>query len=297
VRGAARFFERPEVKQAVMLLRGTARSGEAGDDLVETVRATLSGLGWSIEPPEARGQVRDRWESWQALVDQAAEFATGSDADLGGFVDDLDRRAAEQHAPVADGVTLTTFHAAKGLEWDAVLLAGLQDGTLPITYAQTPAEQEEERRLLYVGMTRARQVLSLSWSQARNPGGRPSRVPSPFLAGLIPADKRPAPPKTRRRAAHCRECGTPLSTPTQKKLGRCDACPAPYDEELFERLRAWRKTRAEEDGVPAYVVFTDATLQLIAEHKPVSEEALLKVSGVGRSKLDRYGADLLGLVS
>ena len=297
VRGAARFFERPEVKQAVTLLRGTARSGEAGDDLLETVRATLSGLGWSSEPPEARGQVRDRWESWQALVDQAAEFATGHDADLGGFVDDLDRRAAEQHAPVADGVTLTTFHAAKGLEWDAVLLAGLQDGTLPITYAETPAEQEEERRLLYVGMTRARQVLSLSWSQARNPGGRPSRVPSPFLAGLIPANQQPAPPKSRRRAAHCRECGTPLSTPAQKKLGRCDDCPASYDEELFERLRAWRRTRAEEDGVPAYVVFTDATLQLIAEHKPGSEQALLKISGVGRSKLDRYGADLLDLVS
>jgi DNA helicase II / ATP-dependent DNA helicase PcrA len=297
VRGAARFFDRPEVKQAVTLLRGAARSGEAGDDLLGTVRATLSGLGWSTEPPESRGQVRDRWESWQALFDQAAEFATGDDADLGGFVDDLDRRAAEQHAPVADGVTLTTFHAAKGLEWDAVLLAGLQDGTLPITYAETPAEQEEERRLLYVGMTRARHVLSLSWSRARNPGGRPSRVPSPFLAGLIPAEQRPAPPKTRRRAAHCRECGTPLSTPAQKKLGRCDDCPASYDEELFERLRVWRRTRAEEDGVPAYVVFTDATLQLIAEHKPGSEQALLKISGVGRSKLDRYGADLLDLVS
>ncbi len=297
VRGAARFFDRPEVKQAVMLLRGTARSGEAGDDLLETVRATLSGLGWSVEPPESRGQVRDRWESWQALVDQAAEFARVEGADLGGFVDDLDRRAAEQHAPVADGVTLTTFHAAKGLEWDAVLLAGLQDGTLPITYADTPAELEEERRLLYVGMTRARRVLSLSWSLARNPGGRQSRKSSPFLAGLIPAELQPKPAPTRRRAAHCRECGRPLSTPAQKKLGRCDDCPASYDEELFERLRAWRKTRADEDGVPAYVVFTDATLQLIAEHKPGSEQALLKISGVGRSKLDRYGEDVLGLVS
>jgi DNA helicase-2/ATP-dependent DNA helicase PcrA len=297
VRGAARFFDRPEVKQAVTLLRGTARSGEAGEDLVETVRATLSGLGWTAEPPEARGQVRDRWESWQAMVDQAAEFAAAHGSDLGGFVDDLDRRAAEQHAPVADGVTLTTFHAAKGLEWDAVLLTGLQDGTVPITYAESATEQEEERRLLYVGMTRARRVLALSWSQARNPGGRPTRVPSPFLAGLIPADQRSQPPRTKRRAVHCRECGTPLSTPAQKKLGRCDNCPPSYDEELFERLRAWRKTRAEADGVPAYVVFTDATLQLIAEHKPADEQALLTISGVGRSKLDRYGADLLDLVS
>ncbi len=298
VRGAARFFDRPEVRQAVTLLRGTARSGEAGGDLVETVRATLAGLGWTTDAPTARGQVRDRWESWQALVDQATEFAAGDDTDLDGFVDELDRRAAEQHAPVADGVTLTTFHAAKGLEWDAVMLAGLQDGTLPITYATTPAELEEERRLLYVGMTRARSVLSLSWSQARNPGGRPSRQPSPFLAGLLPESERPRPTgPARRRAVNCRECGKPLSTPAQKKIGRCADCPASYDEELFERLREWRKARAGDDGVPAFVVFTDATLQLIAEHKPGDEQGLLKISGVGRSKLDRYGSELLELIS
>jgi DNA helicase-2/ATP-dependent DNA helicase PcrA len=298
VRGAARFFDRAEVRQAVTLLRGTARGGEATGDLVEVVRATLSTLGWSPEAPTARGQVRDRWESWQALVDQAVEFATGEGATLGGFVDDLDRRASEQHAPVADGVTLTTLHAAKGLEWDAVMLTGLQDGTLPISFATTPAELEEERRLLYVGMTRARRVLALSWAMARNPGGRQSRQPSQFLTGLLPAGERPRPTSSsRRRAVHCRECGQPLSTPAQKKIGRCADCPASYDEELFERLREWRKARAGEDGVPAYVVFTDATLQLIAEHKPNGEEALLRISGVGRSKLDRYGEDLLALIS
>ncbi len=297
VRGAARFFDRAEVRQAVTLLRGTARSGQGGSDLVETVRATLSTLGWTPEAPPARGQVRDRWESWRALVDQAVEFAAADGATLDGFVDDLDRRANEQHAPVADGVTLTTLHAAKGLEWDAVLLTGLQDGTLPISFADTPVEIEEERRLLYVGMTRARSVLSLSWSLARNPGGRQSREPSRFLAALLPASERPQ-PKTagRRRAVHCRECGKPLSTPAQKKVGRCADCPASYDEALFERLREWRKGRAGEDGVPAYVVFTDATLQLIAEHKPSDEQALLKISGVGQSKLDRYGEDLLALI-
>jgi len=299
VRGAARFFDRPEVRQAVTMLRGTARSEAPGGDLVATVRATLSGLGWTTEAPTSRGQVRDRWESWQALVDQATEFARAEDTDLNGFVDELDRRAAEQHAPVADGVTLTTFHAAKGLEWDAVLLAGLQDGTLPITYATTPAEIEEERRLLYVGMTRARSVLSLSWSRARNPGGRQSRQPSPFIAGLLPASEQQSRPTStaRRRAVNCRECGKSLATPAQKKIGRCADCPASYDEALFERLREWRKTRAGEDGVPAFVVFTDATLQLIAEHKPGDEQGLLKISGVGQSKLDRYGTELLDLIS
>src|SRR4051794_5286393 len=155
VRGAARFFDRPEVREAVTRLRGAARSGE-GDDFLETVHGTLAGMGWTSTPPESRGQVRDRWESWQALIDQATAFAAAggeTPPSLGAFVDDLDRRAADQHAPVADGVTLATFHAAKGLEWDAVFLVGLQDGTLPITYAlDSPAAVEEERRLLYVGV-------------------------------------------------------------------------------------------------------------------------------------------------
>ncbi|WP_121255403.1 ATP-dependent DNA helicase UvrD2 [Nocardioides ferulae] len=305
VRGAARFFDRPEVREAVTRLRGAARSGQVADGpeaLVEAVRDTLSGMGWGPEPPTARGQTRDRWESWQALVDQAAEFAAaGTDelpASLGAFVDELDRRASEQHAPVAEGVTLATFHAAKGLEWDSVFLCGLQDGTLPITYADTPAAIEEERRLLYVGMTRARLDLALSWALARQPGGRGSRRPSRFLGPLLPEEHTaPEAPRRNRRVAGCRECGKPLTTGAEKKRGRCTDCPASYDEALFEQLREWRKQRAADESVPAFVIFTDATLQLIAEHRPTSPEALLRINGVGRSKLDRFGEDLLALLS
>ncbi|GAW49570.1 MULTISPECIES: ATP-dependent DNA helicase UvrD2 [unclassified Nocardioides] len=300
VRGAARFFDRPEVREAVTRLRGAARSGEAesSDSWVDAVHGTLAGMGWSAEAPTARGQTRDRWESWQALFHQATEFALAHpDADLNVFVDDLDRRASEQHAPVADGVTLATFHAAKGLEWDTVFLCGLQDGTLPITYADTPAAIEEERRLLYVGMTRARVDLALSWAQARNPGGRATRKPSRFLDRLLPDEARGAREAPRgRKVMSCRECGKPLSTGAEKKRGRCADCPASYDEELFERLREWRRDRAGEEEVPAFVVFTDATLQLIAEHKPRSPEALLRISGIGQAKLERYGEDVLTVV-
>ncbi len=301
VRGAGRFFERPEVREAVTRIRGAARSAP-GEDLVDTVRSTLAGMGWSPEPPRARGQTRDRWESWQALVDQAEEYAAGEGTSqedpLNAFVDELDRRAAEQHAPVAEGVTLATFHAAKGLEWDAVFCVGLQDGTLPITYADTPAAVEEERRLLYVGVTRARRELRLSWSAARNPGGRGSRKPSRFLDPVLPESARPTEPSARRRGAMtCRECGRPLATPAEKKRARCEDCPASYDEELFERLREWRKARADEEKVPAFVVFNDATLQLIAEVRPTSERELLKITGIGRSKLEKYGEDVLGLLA
>ena len=301
IRGAGRFFERPEVREAVTRIRGAARSAP-GEDLVETVRSTLAGMGWTPEPPRARGQTRDRWESWQALVDQAEEYAAGDgtaqEDPLNAFVDELDRRAAEQHAPVAEGVTLATFHAAKGLEWDVVFCVGLQDGTLPITYADTPAAVEEERRLLYVGITRARRTLRLSWSAARNPGGRGNRKPSRFLDPVLPESARPAELSARRRGAMtCRECGRPLTTPAEKKRARCEDCPASYDEELFERLREWRKGRADEEKVPAFVVFNDATLQLIAEVRPTTERELLKISGIGRSKLEKYGEDVLGLLA
>ncbi len=301
VRGAARFFDRPEVREAVTRLRGAARSGEAGDGpWVDVVRSVLGAMGWTAEPPTNRGQVRDRWESWQALVDQAAEFADehGATASLAAFVEELDRRMAEQHAPAADGVTLATFHAAKGLEWDAVFCCGVQDGTVPITYAQNdPVATEEERRLLYVGMTRARTDLSVSWAAARNPGQAPRRQPSPFLLPLLPASQQPERTRARGKVARCRECSQPLGSAAEKKRGRCAHHPVRYDEALFEQLKAWRKERSTEDGVPAYVVFTDATLELIAEHKPGDLGALGRINGVGPSKIERYADAVLALVS
>jgi DNA helicase-2/ATP-dependent DNA helicase PcrA len=294
VRGATRFFERPEVRQAVTLLRAAVRTDAESSSLPDLMRATLAGMGWSSEAPTTRGQTRDRWESLQALMTMAEE---GGDVAPDAFVADLDRRAAEQHAPAAGGVTLATLHAAKGLEWDAVFLAGMHDGTMPLTHATTDAEIEEERRLLYVGMTRARQHLTVSWASARTPGGRGNRRPSRFLDALLPAEAKAAAARPKsRRAAHCRECGKPLATAAEKKRQRCADCPASYDEALFERLRAWRKERADEESVPAFVVFTDATLQLIAEQRPTSPAALLGISGVGPAKLERYGDSLLEVV-
>ena len=305
LRGAARFFERPEVKQAVTLLRGNARSGEgSGDGLVADVSAVLAGMGWSTEAPAGRGNVRDRWESLQAIVSQAEELRGAQpDVSLSDFVAELDRRAGEQHAPVAEGVTLATLHAAKGLEWDAVFVAGVSEGTMPIIYAEGPEAIEEERRLLYVGMTRARHRLTVSWSLARSPGGRSSRKPSRFLTGLrspSASDTAPERGRTARRrkgVAHCRECGQPLTSTAERKVGRCTGCPASYDEQLFERLRTWRAARAGQEKVPAYVVFTDLTLQAIAEVRPADPQSLLRINGIGATKLSKYGDEVLAVVA
>jgi DNA helicase II / ATP-dependent DNA helicase PcrA len=193
VRGSERFYDRPEVRQAVMLLRGALRGrgeGESAGPLPAEVRTVLSGLGLTAAEPAGGGASRQRWESLAAVVQFADDmYATHPDATLEAFVTELQHRADLGHAPVLDGVTLASMHAAKGLEWDAVLLPGLVEGIMPIVYARTPEALEEEQRLLYVAVTRARQRLFLSWAAARGPGVRASGQPSRYLAELRPAPR------------------------------------------------------------------------------------------------------------
>jgi len=158
--------------------------------------------------------------------------------------------------------------------------------------------QAEERRLLYVALTRARKELSVSWSRARTPGGRGSRKPSRFLDGLrpsVPSD-RPSSPKAGKQKG-CRVCAQPLVTVADRQLGRHETCESAYDEALFERLREWRKRTADEASVPAYVVFTDKTLQAIAEVRPTTQAAMLRINGVGSTKWERYGDEVLAVVN
>jgi DNA helicase-2/ATP-dependent DNA helicase PcrA len=316
VRGGERFFARKEVRDALLLLRGAARAGDGDDQpLGEQARAVLAAAGWSQQPPSAGGAVRERWESLQALAVLADQLAAATpEATLGHLVTELEERAAAQHAPTVEGVTLASLHAAKGLEWDAVLIVGLSEGLMPISLADGWEAVEEERRLLYVGITRAREQLFLSWSRARTPGGRGGRSPSRFLDGLL-GDSSPARPRGRSGAAAgagsgqsggrkraglpttCRVCGSTITAATERKIGRCSSCPPTYDEGLFERLRQWRSEAASEAKVPAYVVFTDATLVAMAETLPRDAAALARVPGVGPTKLERYGPQVLALLT
>lgn len=311
VRGGERFFSRVEVRQAILLLRGQVHAQQSVTPLVDRVRDVLSGAGWGPQPPTGTGATRERWESLQALVHLVDDLAAQDPATgLGDVVAELDRRAAEQHAPAVEGVTLASLHAAKGLEWTQVFLIGCSEGLLPISMADTQARIAEERRLLYVGLTRARQGICLSWAQARSSGGRAGRKPSRFLAPAAsmlgsgagaPAAEREVPGRRRSSRARtprvCRTCGGDLMGAAQRKVGRCDRCPATYDEATFERLRTWRIETATSAGVPAFVVFTDATLTAIAEQRPRDLAALAEVSGVGDRKLEIYGAAVLDIMA
>lgn len=319
LRGAERFFERQEVREAGIALRGAARAGgndsllDDAEDLPSQVRAVLSTKGWTGRPPAGSGAVRDRWESLAALVRLAEDFARAkSGATLSDLVAELDERAAAQHAPTVQGVTLASLHAAKGLEWDAVFLVGLTEGMMPITYAKTDEQVEEERRLLYVGVTRARLHLTLSWALSRSPGGRANRRPSRFLKGLRPGSgslgtvaggasgsvERAVGAAGRRKPRGpvlCRVCGATLTEAGAMKLMRCEDCPSDMDEALYERLRDWRSEQARELGQPAYCVFTDKTLMAIAERVPATGGELSAIAGVGARKLGRFGDDVLAI--
>jgi DNA helicase-2/ATP-dependent DNA helicase PcrA len=168
VRGGERFYDRPEVKQAVVLLRGAARAAtdaaDAGDSMPAAVRHVLASAGLTVSPPSGRGAAREKWESLAAIAALADDMsAVRPQASLADFAAEVTQRAEYGHAPVAEAVTIATMHAAKGLEWDAVLIPGLVEGIMPIVYARTTEAIEEERRLLYVAVTRAREHLVLSW--------------------------------------------------------------------------------------------------------------------------------------
>ncbi|WP_245663159.1 ATP-dependent DNA helicase UvrD2 [Nocardia inohanensis] len=315
VRGGEGFFNRPDVRQAIQALRKTAARDDLPDargaNLVTLVRAALAGLGLTKEEPVGV-QARERWNALVALVELTEEVSEQDpEMDLTGLLRELAGRAESRHPPTVQGVTLASLHAAKGLEWDAVYLVGLADGTMPIQHVLGPdatvsdeAALEEERRLLYVGVTRAREHLHLSWALARSAGGRKVRRRSRFLIGLVPDDSpasRIAPHTTERRGPKrvlpgCRVCGRPLLTTAATMLGRCSRCPSDVDQELLGALQEWRKDKADELSLPHFVVFSDTTLTAIAEQRPTDDRALVAIPGIGAKKLQTYGADVLAIV-
>ncbi len=307
IRGGEGFFNRQEIKQALLALQRAAdRGGSAASEgpLPDVVRAVLEPLGLTAEEPTGT-RARDRWEALAGLAELVDdEVAQRPQLDLPGLLAELRTRADSRHPPVVQGVTLASLHAAKGLEWDAVFLVGLADGTLPISHALAHGADseavEEERRLLYVGITRARMHLALSWALARSPGGRQSRKPSRFLNGIAPqarADTAPARSRRNRATAtRCRICNNDLTTPAAIMLRRCTTCAGDVNEDLLLKLKAWRLNIATEQKMPPYIVFSDNTLIAIAELLPDDETALIAIPGIGARKLEQYGPDVLELV-
>ena len=258
------FLRRPGPRGVLSQLRSVPSS-----DVVEAVEAATDAVGYDpAGTPDAEEEVT-RQADLARLRALAAEFTAAHPAgDVAGFVAELASRFAVERT--GRGVNLLTYHRAKGLEFDAVILPRLLDGELPFRRGRSEADPAEERRLLYVGITRARRFLSLSWP--REAKSSPSR----FL----------------------RELGVSSPAPTAPAAKVRDKVSiAVGDGPLFDRLKEWRRDRAKADGVPAYVVFHDRTLAAIADAHPRDWADMAAISGVGGKKLDLYAEEVLQIVA
>ena len=280
VAGGKPFFARDDVRTAISRLRAAAAAATDEGSVGEIVRDVLSGVGWAPEAPSGQAG-SERWSNMNAIVGWADDSQAQT---LPAFVAELDERVAYQVEPDKAGVELATIHAAKGLEWDAVFLVGVAEGLLPISYAKTVAAREEERRLLYVAITRARDLLTVSWARSRGADGRGKRKRSRLLDGIWPEEARVGAPKKRARA----------STRALNQAFEEEASPQAI--ELFGRLKAWRLEVSRQAGVPPFAVFTDQTLRDIAQAMPKNTTQLRVIRGIGDVKVQRFAAPVLALV-
>ena len=314
VRGGAALTAQPEVKEALRRLRGARApfavaladleaevSGRFAEE-TETGEALPTDEG---EGPQETEQQEQRRANLAALVQLGNDYlGLDPSASAAGFVQWLNAAARSEDAGGGtDAVEVATFHAAKGLEWPIVHVAGVEAGLVPIGHAKTPDAEAEERRLFYVALTRAERVLRLSWAAERTFGSRSSRrQPSPYLlevkavldamaGGRDPVDSLDAVRKERQRLAA--QQGT-----ARRARGAKSAAPlSPGDAKVFDALKAWRLEQARAASVPAYVVFPDKTLEAVAVARPRDVKGLLALPGVGQVKATRYGETLLAVVA
>jgi DNA helicase II / ATP-dependent DNA helicase PcrA len=298
LRGQGAFLDQPEIRAALDELRrrppDTLLAGILPDlrEMAEEADPGRAPIGSGVGAGERRGHL-------DGLHHMAQEhLATDPAASLSGFMGWL--RAALRGDDAVDSdnaVALTTFHAAKGLEWDVVFLAGLEHGLLPIGWAETAEALAEERRLLYVAVTRARVELHASWARRRTFGPRSlTRQPSPYLEAIEAAVRDLAEGGTGDAWRRWVDDGR-----SRLKAARAGRPPgmagANADPEVLEALKTWRARTARATGVPAFVVFHDTTLAAVAEAKPRSRTALLALPGVGPVKAERYGEAVLEVVA
>jgi len=310
VRGGAALLDQPEIK-AVLRDLGRSTSGFA-ETLTDLDAATA-------DPEDSAGEgdkAEERRANLAALVRLGHDYAAIEAAPtVVGFLTWLRTTTrADQPDRQGDAVEITTFHAAKGLEWPVVHLAGLEQGLVPIGHAKTGDALSEELRLFYVGLTRAERALHLSWASQRTYGTRTmNRNRSPYLDTVLAATaalRRGADPAEVSKgvgplggpAEPSSERARPARGRTRPDMPRATGGPSPDeldDDErvLFDALRSWRTHKARAASMPPYVVCNDRTLLELATRRPRTTTALLAVHGLGEVKVTRFGDELLALVA
>lgn len=288
LRGGASLVDQQEVKQLLDTMRNSEQLlSHAVSDLRHEITATAPG-------EDASPADHDRHQNREALLRLASDHAAADgNISAGGFVRWLQATAKSDGVDATtDAVEITTFHAAKGLEWKIVHLAGLEKGYVPIGYADSPAQYAEEKRLLHVAITRAQQELHLSWAEERSFGERKAkRTRSPYLEALDPNSVTPMFKDTAGGRSIDRKAGI---RGVKDRLVESVVDP---DDPTFSALADWRRGAAREADVPAYIVFNNKTLAAIAKAMPTDIDELLDVPGIGPSKAAKYGEDVLRILA
>ena len=257
-----------------------------------------------VEAAAGEGGAAERRSNLEALVRMGHDYAAvDASATVDGFVAWLaagDRGDGADLGASTDAVELTTFHRAKGLEWPVVFVTGLEKGLVPIGHATTAAAEAEERRLLHVALTRAVDELHCTWAERRTFGSTSAaRSPSPLLAPIqdtvaaMSAGGTPDEWRSRLTAERARL----RALPTPGRGGRVATPAANADPAVWAALKAWRSAAAQASGVPAHVIFHDATLAAVAEARPTTRAELLALPGLGPVKAERYGDTLLAVLA
>lgn len=289
VRGAAAFLDRPEVKTVIDELRKGAKTAP-GRAFAEHLTDLVT---------DASELSEDRREHVDAVAALGREYlaAEGSIGSVNGFLEYLraSLRGGDDGGLHDDAVDLLTFHRAKGLEWDTVFVTGLERGLVPISHAAgNPGATDEERRLLYVALSRAERYLHVSWARTRARGNRVSnRTKSPYLGEIERVISDPSAAEIDlTEGGHARGAAGARQRLAELDVGEL----AMSDRPLYEALVSWRRELARAAAVPAYVILDNKTLRSVASARPRSPDALLALPGIGPTKLERYGAGLLEVV-
>lgn len=305
VRGGSGLLTQPEVRSALGEIRRTPGPfASAVADLGALAAAARSEGPDGGAPDTGPAGSDDRAANLETLQRLAHDFAAMvPDPTVGGFIAWLSTSTGSDDGGTSDAVDITTFHAAKGLEWPIVHLAGLEDGLVPIGHARSTADHDEERRLFYVAVTRAESELYCTWAEERTFGERTvARRRSPFVeeaaeAGAFGGAARPRPA----RGAGTSATGTgqgggrPTRRATRQATGGAPLTSA--DQALFDELRSWRNERARAARAPAYTVFNDETLLDLVDQRPSNPDALLDIRGIGPVKVSRFGSEILEVIA
>jgi len=309
-RGEGKLIERPEVLDAIDQMHRlgqplstslddlAARLAEPDDDELDEDQPELTAPDASAQDDdgdrvEAGSQRQQLLEAFIRLGRD--HLAVDPNATIKSFVDALKAGTNEAATAGGDRVDVTTFHQAKGLEWEVVHVAGMERGLSPIGHAKTPDALAEEHRLIYVALTRAKRQLHLHWAEERRFGDRVSnRKPSPMLDDIGAAIRGEDPRSSRSRNAQ-------KAASARKNLSAKNGGLLKPDQDesdpVFQALKAWRLSIARANDVPAFVIFNNKTLHAIAHDRPDDKRSLLNVTGVGPAKAEQYGEDVLRLVA